>query len=107
MATATVHLNNVGGYFGVARCFRLDPPRVISGTECEYVTVAVQPRIGQQSPEVRVYPATDDGTCITPQLHRRTGSFTPDEPVDIDGCYWLALLMLGGYELDQSLNGGN
>jgi hypothetical protein len=97
MPTAEVHIPEVGGYFGVARCYRLDPPRLFDGVERDHVTVVVQPRIGQQAPEVRVYPATETGACATPQLLRRVGSFTPEEPLDIEGCRWLALQLLGGY----------
>lgn len=99
MATATVHIAEVGGYFGNARCFRIDPPRAFDGSEHEYVTVVIQPKVGSLSPEVKVYPATETGACATRQLQRRTGSFTVDEPVDIHGCHYLALQLLGGYTI--------
>ncbi|MEV0031447.1 hypothetical protein [Nocardia sp. NPDC050793] len=98
MATATVHIENVGGFFGTARCFRLDPPRRFDGIEREYVTICVQPRIGQQAAEVRLYPALESGASATPQLLRRVGSFTVDDPLDLEGCYWMALQLVGGYQ---------
>lgn len=98
MATATVHIPSVGGYFGIAaRCFRLDPPRLIDGHLHEYVTIAVQQPLGAQSAEVKVYPAHPSGASATTQLSRRVGSFVLDGEPDIEGCYWLALQLLGGY----------
>ncbi|WP_280193544.1 hypothetical protein [Nocardia farcinica] len=61
------------------------------------MTIVVQPRLGQQAPEVKVYPADESGASASRQLHRRVGSFTPDEPIDVEGCYGFALLLLGGY----------
>ncbi|MBF6368439.1 hypothetical protein IU469_22335 [Nocardia puris] len=97
--TAQVHLENVPGFFGEARCFRLDPPRPLAGAEREFVTVVVAPAVGQHAPSVRVYPAREDGGCAARQLAAQVGSFTPEEPVDLQGCYALALMMLGVTEV--------
>lgn len=108
MATAAVHIENVGGFAGPARCFRLDPPVKLGGVDREYITVWAQPGYGQiTKPEVCLVPATETGAAAptmpgTPaSLIRHPGSFTlhdePDTPERIDGAYAFALLMLGGY----------
>lgn len=98
MATASVHIVEVGGFPGPARCFKVDPP--FDGHD--YVTVWVQRSFGpHQLPEAGVVPAHESGACAERSVKRRPGSFTlhddPDTPEKIDGAYWLALLMLGGY----------
>lgn len=100
MATATVQVAEVGGYSGPARCFKVDPPYL----GAHYVTVWVQPAFGQhQLAEAAVVPATETGACAEQSLKRRPGSFVlhsnPGTAEEIDGAYWLALLMLGGYEI--------
>ncbi|WP_280317313.1 hypothetical protein [Nocardia wallacei] len=100
MPTATVHIESVDGFAGPARCFRVDPP--YQGHD--YVTVWAQRAFGiHQGPEVALVPATETGAAAGPTLMRRPGSFVlhddPDTPERIDGAYWLALLMLGGYEV--------
>ena len=103
MATATLHVPDVGGFVGPARCWRLDPPREIDGRRHEYITVVIQPRLGHQSCEVKTYPAGETGACADRQMNRRVGSFvldtTPTTPEAIDGAHWLALQLLGGYEV--------
>lgn len=99
MPTATVQVETVGGYPGVARCYKVDPPYQGS----DYVTAWVQPSFGKhQLPEVGVVPAVESGACAEPSMKRRPGSFvlhdSPDTAEKIDGAFWLALLMLGGYE---------
>ncbi|WP_280471020.1 hypothetical protein [Nocardia cyriacigeorgica] len=99
MATATVHIDDVPGFLGRARCYQLDPPPVIEGISSPFVTLVLQPRIGRQPPEVRAYPALSTGASAVPQLVRGPGSYRPHEPVDIEGAFWFALLMLGGYTI--------
>ncbi|WP_280422567.1 hypothetical protein [Nocardia carnea] len=106
MPTATVHVAKVDGYYGKARCFKLDPPRMLDGVAYEYVTVAISPRLKAQAAEVRVYPARQSGGCATPSMQRRVGSFTLDGHAIGDdqyeqGCWFLALQMLGGYVLED------
>ncbi|WP_228002127.1 hypothetical protein [Nocardia australiensis] len=103
MATATVQVADVGGYSGPARCFKVDPP--YEGHD--YVTVWVQRSFGpHQMAEAGVVPATETGACAERSLKRRPGSFTlhedPDTPERVDGAYWLALLMLGGYTVQPT-----
>lgn len=102
MPTAVVHIAEVGGFAGPARCFAVDPPYEGS----QYVTVWVQPSFGEfQLPEVAVIPATETGASSEPSLKRRPGSFilhdNPDTPERINGAFWMALLMLGGYDIGQ------
>ncbi|MBF6374445.1 hypothetical protein [Nocardia farcinica] len=99
MATATTHIEKVSGYVGEARCFRLDPPRVLDGVPREYVTICIQPRLGKLLPEVKVYAATEHGSSATPQLLRQPGSFTLGEEYSVEGCFFLALQLLGGYQI--------
>ncbi|MFC9892099.1 hypothetical protein ACFVMC_00255 [Nocardia sp. NPDC127579] len=101
MAKATIHVADVGGYPGPARCFEVDPP--YGGAR--YVTVWVQRSFGQhQLAEACVVPATETGACAEHSLKRRPGSYVlheePNTPQRIDGAYWLALLMLGGYQTE-------
>ncbi|WP_280393365.1 hypothetical protein [Nocardia wallacei] len=105
MPTATVHLAEVDGYAGRARCFAIDPPYQGHG----YVTVCVEPAFGDVIlPEAKVYPATETGACAERSLKRRPGSVVlHDEATTDDGftyACWLVLLMLGqpGYELQAA-----
>lgn len=104
MATATVHIESVGGYAGPSRCFAIDPP--FEGYS--FVTVCATPGFGGVvRPKADVFPADETGACADPSrsLIARPGSFIlHDEPTDpdkIDGAYWLALQLLGGYEITQ------
>lgn len=101
MATATVHIENVGGFAGQARCFAVDPP--VHGSS--YITICLTPSFGEVvKPEVAVFPATETGACAEPSLMRRAGGFVlhdePDSPERVEGAYWLALQLLGGYQLE-------
>ena len=103
MATATVHIETVGGFPGPARCFKVDPP--FAGSD--YVTVWAQPRFGQHTePEAGVIPATETGACAEQSVKRRAGSFVlhdnPDTPERFDGACWFALLAAGGYEITEA-----
>lgn len=100
MATATVHIDDVGGFAGRARCYAVDPP--YEGHR--YITIWVQPGFtGHQRPEAAVVPATETGAAAEMSLMRRPGSYVLHGSVDtseaFDGACWLALLMLGGYEV--------
>ncbi|MGW4325466.1 hypothetical protein ACWEKR_06195 [Nocardia sp. NPDC004573] len=106
MATATLHIDNVGGWAGPARCYRLDPPVRIAGVDHEYVTVWLLEAQRHQNAEVNVVAAGETGASAYPSLHRRGGSYVlhedPVTPEQIEGAFWLALLMLGGYEIAQA-----
>lgn len=96
MATATVHIEDVGGFPGPARCFKVDPPY----QGANFVTVWVQPSFGpHQEPEAGLVPATETGACVELSVKRRAGSFVlhdePDTQERIDGAYWFSLVMAG------------
>lgn len=100
MPTATTHIAQVGGFAGPARCFRLsEPHRFEGGVESSYVTVWAQPAMAHMAAEVKLVPATETGACSQRYVQHRAGSFTlhetPDGDEYLDGCYWLALRMLG------------
>ncbi|WP_280319822.1 hypothetical protein [Nocardia wallacei] len=100
MATAEIHIPEIGGFAGRARCFKITPP--YEGHD--YVTVWVQPGFGTvQRPEVAAVPATESGACAESSLMRRPGSYVLHDEASTDdqfaGACWLALLMLGGYEV--------
>lgn len=101
MATATLHLADVGGYPGPARCWKLDPPVQIDAAHYDYATVWVQPGYAWQNAEVGTVIAHESGAVAGSTVHRRAGSFTlqgdADTPEYIDGCHLLALQLLGGY----------
>lgn len=96
MATATVHIEDVGGFPGPARCFKVDPPY----QGANFVTVWAQPSFGpHQEPEAGLVPATETGACAELSVKRRAGSFVlhdePDTQERINGAYWFALVMAG------------
>lgn len=109
MATATVQVESVSGFITPiqARCFKLDPPKEWAsiGVTSEYATVWIQPRFSHQDPEVGAYPADENGVGVDPSrsVRRGPGSFVPDADPDKDdvvaGCYYLALQLLGGYQV--------
>lgn len=107
MPTATVHIDSVGGYAGITRCYRLDPPARIDGREHEFVAVSITPRYLQVAAEVRVYAANESGAAWGPTLAKRAGSrvlhedYTPGDTVYEDGIFWLALNDLGGYRIGE------
>lgn len=106
MATATLHLESVGGFAGVACCYRLDPPAQLDGREREYVTLSITPKQGAVPAEIRLYPATVTGSGASLTLAKRVGSFalrddyTPGDAVYEDGIRALSLMLLGGYVIE-------
>lgn len=102
MATATVHIDEVGGFPGPARCFAVDPPY----QGADFVTVWVQGSFGpHQEPEAGLVPATETGACADRSVKRRAGSFVlhdePDTQERIDGAHWMAII-LAGYTLTEA-----
>jgi hypothetical protein len=100
MGTATMHIAEVGGYAGRARCFAIDPP--YEGHH--YATVCVVPALGAVTrPEAMTFPAGETGACAELSLKRRPGSYVLHDTVQtdeqFDGACALALLMLGGYTI--------
>lgn len=88
MHTATEVNDNVGGFAGPARCYRLDPPL----GEHEYVTVWVQDAFGAQGPEAVVVAAHDESGAAK-NMTRLPGSYVGATPAH-SGALWL-----NGYEI--------
>ncbi|AHH20872.1 hypothetical protein NONO_c60960 [Nocardia nova SH22a] len=102
MATATVHIDDVQGFPGPARCFKVDPPY----HGADFVVVWAQPSFGRhQEPEAGLVPATETGACAERSVKKRGGSYVlhdePDTQERIDGAHWLALIM-AGYTLTEA-----
>lgn len=101
MATATVHIENLTGFAGLARCYEIDPPYRGHG----YVTIVVTPSYGQVvGPRADIFPATASGSSAEPSLKARGGSCNlhdePDTTDRIEGAFAYALLGLGGYLIE-------
>lgn len=103
MATATFHMDKTSVHSGPGRVWRLDPPIRIDGHEHEYVCIWIDQGGKHQAPEVVTVAATESGAAAGTSVRRRAGSFTlqgdPDSPEYVDGCHWLSLQLLGGYEI--------
>lgn len=98
MATATVHIAEVGGFAGRARTYRLSPQY----EGYDYVTIWEQPGFGAyQRPEVGVVPATETGAPAEMSMMRRPGSHVLHDAIatdaQMDDACSAALSMLGGY----------
>lgn len=101
MATATIHIKEVGGYAGanhLTRCYRLDPPWKFDRVDHEYVTVTVTVPQKHTEGEVTLHAATETG-APSGSMKRRAGSYVlheaPITPEYVEGCYALSLGMLG------------
>lgn len=107
MPTATVHIAELGGHAGQARCYRIDPPRKFGDDlEHEYVVVSVVAPTDWTDAEVTVLPSTETGASAYPTLRKRVGSFTPDGDPSasehyLEGCFAWALASLGGYTVSE------
>ncbi|RJO74184.1 hypothetical protein D5S18_18700 [Nocardia panacis] len=71
------------------------------------MTVCVTPGFGDVvKPEASVFPATETGACAETSLQRRGGSFVLHAEADsaerLEGAYWMALQLLGGYQITPS-----
>lgn len=103
MLTATLHLEEVGGFPGPARTYKLSEPKDFGTTRTDYVTVWFQKGFKFQDPEVGLVPATETGACAEPSMRRRPGSFVlhdnPETPEQIEGAYLYALWSLGVQEV--------
>lgn len=98
MATATVHIAEVGGFAGRARTFAISPQYEGFG----YVTIWAQPGFGShQRPEVVLVPATESGAPAEMSMMRRPGSHVLHDEVQTDAqmdeACAAALDQLGGY----------
>lgn len=111
MATATVHLEDVGGHASPATVYKLDPPKRVGDAEAEYVTMWIDPPTQWQAAEIVSIWSDERGAAIIPgasgqrcSIIRRAGSFTLHDDYDgqpdyVRGAHQLALGLLGGYEI--------
>lgn len=103
MPIATLHIDNLGGWAGYTRTYKLDPPRYFDGRLVEYVSICIIPRAAHSDGEVIVVAATEQGVPLDGVVRRRAGSFVlegnPDNPAYIEGCFVWALASIGGYEI--------
>ncbi|MEU3011043.1 hypothetical protein [Nocardia asteroides] len=109
MATATLHLDDVPGHVTPAKCWKLDPPVTIGGQEHEYVCIWIKPSTKHQAAEVVTVAATESGAVAPARpgepatVQRRAGSYAlhgdPDSADYEAGAHWLALQLLGGYDI--------
>jgi len=101
---AQLHLDEVGGFPGPARTYKLSEPITLGSVTTEYVTVWYQRGYTHQEPEIGVVAATETGACIESSVRRRPGSavlyFTPETPEQIEGAYVYALMPLGVTEIE-------
>lgn len=102
MATATLHIDDLGGYPGPARVWKLDTPlRIPDGTVVHYLAIWVQLPTKWQAGEVCVLWANERGAGIGGgSVIKRGGSTVLREdfagqPDHIDGAHLLALLANG------------
>lgn len=101
MATATLHIDDLGGYPGPARVWALDEPLEIpDGTTVRYLTIWVQSPTNFQAGEVCVLWSNEHGAALGGSVIRRGGSTVLREdyagqPEYIDGAHLLALLANG------------
>ena len=102
MPTARVHIDNLGGWAGYTRVYRLDPPHYFGAQLAEYVSICIVPGGRHADSEVMVVAATEQGVSVDGTMRRRAGSFvldrTADTPDSIEGCFTQALTTLG-YEI--------
>lgn len=103
MSTASLHIDNLGGWAGYTRCYKIDPPRYFDAHKCEYISVCIVRGGRHADSEVVVVAATEQGVSLDGTVRRRVGSFVlegdPDNPAYIEGCFAWALASIGGYEI--------
>ncbi|WP_040829022.1 hypothetical protein [Nocardia jiangxiensis] len=98
--TARLHLENVLGYGGYARCYEVTPPIFDNGFAFGFLTIVVHPEREHANAEVLVFHANRLGQPAETSLRRRAGSFTPlGDPHaaqhHMDGCFTWALAACG------------
>lgn len=103
MATATLVLDGVSGYPGLARVYKVSPPLLYDGVEREYVLVWVrEPRMHKDA-TVSVIMSTQTGAPIEGSMKTRPGTFVahgnPFSRAEyLEGCFAWALLSAGQAE---------
>lgn len=101
--TAVLVLPDVSNKAGIARCYRLEPPKTFrGGVVAEYVVVSVIEGSDGVDPQVMVTPSNEHGGSVDRSVMRRVGSVTldgdPDTPEYLEGAFWLGLQLLGDYQ---------
>lgn len=102
---ARLHIDDVPGYGGYARCYQVSPVIFDGGLGYGYVTIVVHPKRDHADADVFVFYADGRGRPAETSMKRRGGSFTPLHcPHEsgqhyIDGCFVWALAA-NGYEIE-------
>jgi len=103
MLTASLHIDNVGGYPGYARTYKLSEAKSFAGISTEYVTIWIQKGFAYQDPEVGLIASTETGASAGTSVRRAPGSFVlhymPETPEQIEGAFAYALMSLGVTQL--------
>lgn len=112
MATAALHIDNLGGFAGFARCYQIDPPKVFDDEPYDYVTIWIVPPWRHTQGRVVLVPATETGACATISVKDRVGTYTLDgdptgDEAYIEGCFTMSLSLLGGYVVTTPLRFAN
>lgn len=107
MKTAELIEDNLTGYVfagqGVARLYRLSEPVDLDGDGVldEFVVIRVFFRREHVSGQVEVFPSDPPGSVRGGSMKARVGSYTlrgnPDDPAYLEGCFAMALGLIGGY----------
>ena len=102
MATATLVQDQVRGYRGLARLFRLDPVLVYDGKEYDHALVWIQVPEPHMDARVSVLMATSRGTPAEGSMRERPGTFVAhgnplNDPASIEGAFVWALAGAGQF----------
>ena len=87
------------------RHYRIDPPRIFEGVECDHLMVCIYPPTKWSDGEVSVIPCNADASHVFGSTRRRPGSFVlhedyrQDDAAYVEGCYAWALSAAGGYQI--------
>lgn len=98
---AKIEIESASGFGGLTRVYKLSPKH----GNYKYVAVTIQPAGPERRAEVHTFFTTKFGTPVGKTLRRETGSFTTSgDPFEdgehhIEGCFAMALGLLGGYEI--------
>lgn len=104
--TATLVLDGAGGHSAPARVWRLDPP-LPSGAE--HVCTWIENGTRHQAAKILVVQSNERGNALGWSVREVGGSYTlhPDydgSPEYVDGAHWLALQLLGAYNVVPNLD---
>lgn len=99
MGKAYLHMRDIHGVGGNARCYRVEPPVELGGREYDYVLIKVQQPWHHVEAKVHVFPANEHGRQDQRTSKEYAGSHVAkgnpfSDPAHMEGCYWFALLVL-------------